>query len=594
MKKIITIYLLACILPFVAIAQWSNNPSHNTMIADTIGEQVIPHVVRNSAGETYISWFSDLGDLNFDVYLQKLNIDGTKAWDNEGLLISNNITNTWVTDYDMILDKDENVIIATQDERTGNSNVFAYKISPNGEFLWGNDGIQLSNTTGFDPFPKVVVTDNNDAVFMWAEEPEDTTQYSNINITRLDPDGSIIWESILYDTLDMMLPQIIKADNEGFFVSWITKSKSQDTMPGEENWMHVRVQRVGENGFPLWGFGIQVDSSNLMSYLSLYTTPYLTSDGNDGTYIMWQSFYPNELGGRPTTYVNRIYADGTIWKPDGYSVSTLFENYHAEAQMEYLGNIDKLVVCWNEYHYNAQNLIDCWGVRGQIFDTNGNYLWADTGKVFVPLNCAMDTSYSGIKIDESTNDNVILTYNKNYFSINGADTGFITQINAMSFDAAGDMIWSPTVTPISATSSDKYQTSLSNLADNQWVLAWNDNISNPEELSGYGIYAQNINVDGVIGPLSVPTLIIPNKINLVLSPNPTSNIVNINYTLTSNGSVQIDLLDVNGRIIKKYNDGKKNIGAHSKQIDIMGLNTGIYIVRLQVNNSHIYGKVIKN
>jgi len=576
----------------MSFAQWSNNPGQNTIIADTIGDQVISHVVRNSVGETYISWFSDLGDLNFDVYLQKLNTNGTKAWDNEGLLISNHITNTWVTDYDMILDNDENVIIVTQDHRTGNSNVFAYKISPNGEFLWGNDGVQLSNTTGFDPAPKVVVANNNDALFMWADEPVDTTQYSNIYITRVAPDGSLIWDATYYDTLDMMLPQMIKADTEGYYFSWVTKSNAPDTIPGQANWMHIFAQRISENGFPLWGNGIQVDSGNMMAFLSLYTTPYLTSDGNEGAYVMWQSFYPLDMGGMPTTYVNRIYPDGTIWKPNGYSVSSFSENYHAEAQMEYLENINKLAVCWLEYHYDGINLIDCWGVRGQIFDTSGNYLWPDTGKVFVPLNCTMDTSYSSIKVSESTNNNIFLSYSKDYFSIESADTSFVTHINAMSFDANGEIIWEPPITQISTTSSNKYQVALSNLTDDQWVLAWNDNISNPDQLFDYGIYAQNISVVGIIGPATIHQ----NESNNIITkiwPNPAVSNLNITYALDKPSTIEIEVFNISGKVIISIAEDEELPNTHTKQIDISHLNPGMYIVKLQAKSTTTYSKIIK-
>lgn len=38
------------------------------MINDTIGSQNIPMVVKHSVGETYISWFSEFNNLNYDVY----------------------------------------------------------------------------------------------------------------------------------------------------------------------------------------------------------------------------------------------------------------------------------------------------------------------------------------------------------------------------------------------------------------------------------------------------------------------------------------------------------------------------------------------
>ncbi|MBC8320962.1 MAG: T9SS type A sorting domain-containing protein [Bacteroidetes bacterium] len=593
MKKNLFTLLITLVIPIFALAQWSNTPNHNTMIADTIGSQVVPIVVTNSLGETYISWYSEFEDLNYDVYLQKMDKNGMKLWDEEGLLISDHETNTWVTTYDMILDQNENVILVTQDMRTGNSDVFAYKISPSGEFLWGDNGIQLSNTTGFDPSPQVTVTNNNDLIFLWGEELIDTTQNTILFVTRYSPDGNKLWETNLSDTLDFMLPQMVYT-NDNLIVSWITKIHQKDTIPGEEDWMHVFAQMLNSEGIPVWEHNVQIDSLDLMNYESLYTTPYLTSDGNGGAYVMWESFFIVETGGMPTTYINRLYEDGTVWKPGGYSVSQFTGNYHAEAQMVFLEDVEKLMVCWQEYHYDHANQIDCWGVYGQLFDADGGYLWDANGLEIIPLICSMDTSYSGISLGQSMNNNVVLMYQKDYFSIDGSDTSLVTHIYATSLDTDGDMIWSPPLVPLSVTSSNKYQAALGNLVDNQWVLAWNDNISNPNNYFDFGIYAQNISVDGVLGPLSVPTLVKPDNITIVASPNPANNFVNIDYTLISNGRVWIDLLDVNGRVLKQYNDGKMTRGTYSQKIDISGLNPGMYIIKLQVNSSHVYCKIIKN
>ena len=592
MKKIISVCILAGMLPLLVIAQWSNNPSQNLMIADTIGSQVIPIVVTNSLGETYISWYSEFEDLNFDVYLQKLDKNGAKLWGEEGLLISDHETKTWVTTYDMILDQDENVILVNQDKRTGNSDVFAYKISPTGDFLWGDNGLQLSNTTGFDPSPQVTVANNNDLIFLWGEELIDTTKNSILFVARYSSNGNKLWETILSDTLDFMLPQMLYTD-DNLIVSWITKKHQKDTIPGEKDWMHVFAQKLNSEGLPVWDHNVQIDTLDLMNFESLYTTPYLTSDGNGGAYVMWQSFFINETGGMPTTYMNRLYSDGTIWFPGGYSVSQFTGNYHAEAQMVFLENVDKLMVCWQEYHYDEVNHIDCWGVYGQLFDADGGYLWDTNGLEIIPLICSMDTTYNGISLCQSTSNNVVLMYQKDYFSIDGSDTSLVTHIYASSLDIDGTMIWSPPIVPLSLTSSDKYQSALSNLVDNQFVLAWNDNISNPNNYFDYGIYAQNISVDGEIGPLSIRDKSEKNIFDVIVSPNPAVSFVNIDYTLKSNGFVSISLLDINGQIIKQCSEGEKTSGVYTKLMNISYLSSGMYILKLQVNNNVAYDKIIK-
>jgi type IX secretion system substrate protein len=594
MKKKLLTGILLILIPILATSQWSDNPYDNTLIVDTTGSQILPKVVSNSSGETYISWFSEFEDLNFDVYLQKLDKDGKKLWDKEGLLLSDNQTKTWVTDYDMILDADQNLIIATQDTRTGTSNVFAYKISPDGEFLWGDNGIQLSNTTGFDPAPQVTLADNNELIFAWSEEPVDTAISSPLTVLRVTPEGDKLWETVLNDTIfDYMLPQLLFTSNNELIVSWITKSKKADTMPGEENWMHVFAQKINWEGTPIWENNIQIDSGQLMSFLSLYTTAYLSSDENGGAYVMWQSFFIKDEGGQPTTYINRIYNDGTVWAPNGYSVSQNTENYHAEAKMEYLENIGKLMICWNEYHYDGVNQIDCWGVYGQLIDSAGQYLWNTDGHEIVPLLCSFDTTYNGVLIDESSHNNVVMIYNKNYLSVNANDTIRTTQILAKSINANGEFVWTPPGSSISLTNSNKYQKCLSNRVDDQWVIAWSDNVSYPHQDFNYGIYAQNLNVDGKIGPLSIATIPISGLTNITVSPNPSQGITRMSYQLATEGYVTIELIDMCGRIVKNHSEGYRYSGSYSKHLNITDLKKGIYIIDIQCNNQHYYHKIIR-
>jgi hypothetical protein len=56
----------------------------------------------------------------------------------------------------------------------------------------------------------------------------------------------------------------------------------------------------------------------------------------------------------------------------------------------------------------------------------------------------------------------------------------------------------------------------------------------------------------------------------------------------------VPIVDLNGQVIKQYNEGVKPRGTYSKQIDISDLSSGMYIIKLQANNLQIYRKIIKN
>lgn len=588
-----TIFLLIFLLPVFAISQWSDDPNVNTKVNDTIGSQVLPKVATNSLGETYISWFSDPGNLNYNVYLQKLDKNGMKIWDEGGLLISDHETMSWVTDYDMILDNEENVILANQDKRTGDRNVFAYKISPDGDFLWGSDGVQLSNTVGFDPSPQVVVADNNDLVFMWAEDPVDTTANSPIYIKRVSPGGNILWESMLSDTTyDYMLPQILHTDNDDFIISWMTKTNLPDTIIGEEHYMHVFAQKIDMDGNPVWADKIQIDSGNIMLYLSLYSTPFLCSDGDGGAYVMWQSFFVDQQDGNPTTYINRIDQNANLWAPNGYSVSMNSGNYQASAVMEYFKDEEKLMVSWQEYHY--QSGTDCFGVYGQLFSANGQYLWDENGLEIVPLICAVDTLIYSVEMERSINNNVIVTYGKEYFSIDGSDTTFQTELYATSIGLDGQKLWTPEFVPLSLTFSTKNYFDLGNRVGDQLVSVWSDNRENPEDDFDFGIYTQNISVDGQIGPLGINQQNTNAEQLFDIFPNPVDYFVQVNYTIESACEVEIILLDIHGKIIKELFSGSQLSGTYHQIIDLSELENGVYLLQFNGNKTTACKKLIKH
>jgi len=591
MKKTILTLFILCALPITIWAQWSDNPNTNTIINDSTGTQAIPMVVTNSSGETYISWYSATEDQRYDVFLQKLDKNGLKLWEKGGLLISNHETQSWVSTYDLQLDNNENVLLVTQDFRTGNSDVFAYKISPDGDLLWGKDGLQLSNTLGGDYSPKMAIADNNDVVILFGNEPYDTLLNSTISVKRVSSDGNILWETQLSDTAwDYLLPQILHTENDDFIVSWITKTNLIDTTLGEDIFMHALAQKFDGNGNTAWVGNVPIDSGNIMLWLSLYTTPYLENDGNGGAYALWQSFTPLGTGGVPTTYLNRIYADGHIWKPNGYNVSNLSNSHHTGAEMIYMKNLDQIMVCWQEYEYKDA---DCWGVYGQMFDTNGQYLWDEYGQEIIPLLCSEDTAYYNVRLQKSTNNNAVIVYHKEYLNTNGTDTATITHLYSTSIDADGEKVWDPAIVPLSLTTSYKLHTVMGNLIDNQWVVAWQDNIKSPENYFNTGIYAQNLTVDGDIGPLGIKPLIINDDYDINLYPNPTKDIISVKYNIKKASFVQLDLMDVNGKLVKHFYSGNKSQGMHSYELDASGLSSGIYLVKLKMGSTVVYHKIVK-
>lgn len=186
MKSILYPLILLILMPVLAISQWSTNPSVNTPINITAGEQAIPKIATCPNGDSYIGFFS-MESGNYNVRLQRLDAQGNELWASGGILISSHPQMSWLTDWDMTADNANHAILTFQDVRNGgNNNVVAYRISPSGTFIWGADGIALSNSTAFDAAPKVCATAAGNAVFAW--QADDVTIMQKVSAS-----GSLMW-----------------------------------------------------------------------------------------------------------------------------------------------------------------------------------------------------------------------------------------------------------------------------------------------------------------------------------------------------------------------------------------------------------------
>ena len=145
MKKF---YLLAMavLITLSTTAQWSDDPLVNTPISTAVGEQAIPHTAYTSDGHFYVGFFSSENG-NYNVRLQYYDFNGNAQWASGGILISNHLQNSWLSDWDLAVDNTGNCVLAFNDMRDGNANVYVYKISANGNFEWGPDGIALTTAT---------------------------------------------------------------------------------------------------------------------------------------------------------------------------------------------------------------------------------------------------------------------------------------------------------------------------------------------------------------------------------------------------------------------------------------------------------------
>lgn len=168
-------------------AQWSIDPGVNLTVCDTTGEQALAKLGSTSDGGCYISWFDNRSG-SYAVYLQRFDPMGNKLWAPNGLLVSNNPQSSSLVDWDLMVDatSDNAILTFTDTRNSGNLNPFVYAISPNGDFLWGANGIDLNPTADFQANPKLTQTDDGNIVIAWII----ATTRNQIGLQKISPAGA--------------------------------------------------------------------------------------------------------------------------------------------------------------------------------------------------------------------------------------------------------------------------------------------------------------------------------------------------------------------------------------------------------------------
>ncbi len=487
----------------VTQAQWTNDPSTNLTVCDTTGEQALAKISSTSDGGSYISWFDNRSG-SYAVYLQRLDPMGNKLWGSNGLLISNNPQSTSLVDYDLITDHNNNAVIVFTDTRnSGNLNVFAYMISPSGNFVWGANGVGLSSSTDFQANPKVAETLDGNFVFAWII----ATSPNKVGLQKLSSTGVKQWgtDPILISsaTEGFNYPAVVQSDSNAVLVFHTATTGS---FPAQT--VKLRVNKIQSNGTLSWGSsGMSIQN---LGRIAAFTVPKIYSDKMNGGLIAWHD--DRDQNNLQSAFVQRVSSSGTLYFPvDGAEVSLMGSRHKFNPVATINPSTNETFVFWRETDID-QNFD---GITGQKLSSNGSRLWTDNGKIFRDLLSATTNGLSSLNIQRGS-DRTYMMYTKNNGSVVNQ------QVEAFACDDNGDFIWSGNTVTMSNVSSEKLQMVSTIDVFGNCKVAWGD-----RRTGAQGIYAQDINMNGQLGNPIVPVELVSFSANIVNS------FVQLNWTTAS-------------------------------------------------------------
>ena len=474
MKKLVL--FLAGLFVFTALhAQWVDDPAANTFIANCGNNDGEVYLSTNTnTGDTYVQWEGSASN-GWSPTLQRLNFEGVPQWGNDGIHIGGHEFSSMSEGVAMITTTDGCVVscFATYDGFS-----YAVKIDPDGNFVWGEQGLQLFGGLGFS---RTELTAGDDGGF-WALGFD----YSNLYLQYVGADGTLGPTTTISDSggYKCMYGQLtLSLDNNVL----LTYEKVGSGFYTDKELYVVAVTPEG---------GIISPDQLLMSSQTFQST-YIhkaIADGMGGGYAyIW---HPG-IGGAFNTYVFHFNEIGfsTINDQNGISVhSTDPMNYYGYAY----GAVDPvshdLIVAYEQTDASTQSQSRLYVNR---ITATGERVWGEG----ILLADYVGVSYADIMVDafeDGSGFSVIYTKSS-------PSNSYFTTVEAMGVDMNGNQLWSKTL-----NSTSYRRTVCENSAGfhmGQNIVAWVNS-------SNGGLYGQNIGPAGNMGPIEppVPTCLPPENL----------------------------------------------------------------------------------
>ena len=97
----------------------------------------------------------------------------------------------------------------------------------------------------------------------------------------------------------------------------------------------------------------------------------------------------------------------------------------------------------------------------------------------------------------------------------------------------------------------------------------------------------------ILETLTTTSDIIPGEVSLSNAyPNPFNPVTNISFTLPSSMQVEVNILDIQGRLVERLTRGMYDYGTHDMVIEAGNLSSGVYFVQLVTDKKVDYQKIM--
>jgi len=453
-----SIQLLAISLRFFSAlsAQWATDPMVNNPICTYQGTQYDPAIVSDGTGGAIIVW-SDQNTGNYDIFAQRISTEGNVLWTLDGNAIC---TATGNQSYPTIVSDDAGGAIIAWSDFRATGDIYAQRVSPDGVPLWAANGVPICTATGVQTLPAMIADGFGGAIITYQDS---RSGLQDIYVQRINGSGVTAWTvngiALCTASDNQGGPKIVTDGLGGAVVAWEDRRNGVD--------YDIYARRVSSAGVAQWtanGVMIAGGSSNQSS-------PAIIPYGTGGAIIAYTDYSSTNL------YASLINGDGTfaMFQQDVCNASGLQKDPNIVQD----GSGGAIIV-WRD----ERNVTTTGGdIYVQRLRSDGIPLWTANG---IQVSTSLSFDYSPVIISDGAGGAIVAWHDG--------------EIYARRINPNGQLQWAFNGVSVSTAPSQQQYPVMAQGLDGSAIIAWEDFRGASQD-----IYAQYVDRHGFLG-LAQPVL----------------------------------------------------------------------------------------
>lgn len=435
---------------------WGEN---DLVIDNKVNRQEDPVIIRTTDNCVIVAWVDYSADEAGDVYAQKISSDGNLLWATGGINLCN--AEHEQKSLNIVPDQNGGALVIWLDSRSGNqSHIYGQHLSSDGSLLWASNGILLSDQIGDQTSHTFWEDGQGGAILVYVNKVTDKNIFAN----RINGDGTLEWGNhiVICDAdLDQESPKITPDGTGSFIVTW---RDLRNTNHGA-----IYAQRLNLDGTFAWNNELIVSDGDFD-----HKNPRITYAGDNATIVVWEDGRndPNYMD----LFAQKISNSGNlIWGTEGVAIAT--ENFHQKNPRIISDVNGGAYIVWDDGRNNDHPNED---IYIQHVLTDGTFDFENNGKVVCN---AVGQQYSALA--RKVNDDVFIIWGDKR---SGSDAMYSQILNA-----SGNFVLEDNGVELKSGLSGDAENLITLKRDDKIYMVWTDTRKGS---FGKQIYMQIIDGDG--------------------------------------------------------------------------------------------------